>query len=96
MSDTITAKLQELDDLILACDAVISDLTAIETATANMLTDLLSAYRGGATPIIEDMQKPLKGHISMLKECYNTVKSYVFFAKQALEAQDRALAEDLD
>lgn len=89
---TIVASQQDFDNLIASCDKVIEDLASIETAVDSMLSALLVAYQGEATPIIEDFQKPLKGHVGMLKECYNIMKSYASFARQELQEQDTAMS----
>ena len=95
MDTTIVGNQDDFDALILSCDDVIKNLTDVEEAVDNMLAALLVAYQGEATPIIEDFQKPVKGHVAMLKECYNTMMSYVSYAKQELKAQDDALAKGI-
>ena len=88
----IVASMDELDTLIESCNDVVSSLAEVERNVDNAFTIFQESYHGEATPLISDFQVPVKKHLSMLRDCYNTLTSYVIFAQEELALQEALLA----
>jgi hypothetical protein len=95
MATIIQADMAELDQIIADCEGVITELTEVEKGVTELLYLLDDSYQGKATVLIDDMQTPVKGHVTLLRELYSSLVSYVGFAKETLTAQDAAVAAAL-
>jgi|GEM_PF-5094530 len=94
-SNVINLKISELNQLANDHDTIIQNLDQSIANISNVLAMLDSAYKGSATPFVDDFRKPFQDHIELLKGCYISSKAYIIQARDRFVEQDKKFAASI-
>lgn len=94
MEEEIFYDFDELDDLAANYTNVVKKLEQLINQHDKVLSTFKESYDGKAKIIMEEIDKPLRNHLELLKMSYEYGKVFIEMAENRMDAADSAVSSD--